>query len=802
MKGDFSRNTFHSQKHYSRVLMQQGRVQADADWNEQQAITAYREETETRDVIGACGAPVHNAGFDIATDGKTLMISKGRFYVGGILCENDQADLDYFKQPDFPNAPNLLDLLSKAKAPFGIVYLDVWRRHLTALDDDYIREKALGGPDTATRLKTVWQVRVLPVQGPDAKECAKLERERSNFQAKIDKLQSTTEKSAKRKTKAALRKTPAASNELANLRDELAKLEAKIAAVCGAVECITPFPEWDALVAPSSGMLNAHTTAPTTDDVCLIPPSAGYQRLENQLYRVEIHDDSASNQQTFKWSRDNGAVVTSITNIGGQDITVHDVGPDDVLGFANGQWVEVSDDSLELNGLPGELIQIQNVNAATKVITLQSAPALAFKKEFRPKLRRWDGTAAVTANAWVPLEGGIEVEFSNGTYKTGDYWLIPARTATGEIEWPPFETPNTNPIAQPPRGIRHHYCCLALLAFSNKALSVQQDCREIFYPLAASALHVTKTNWQNDDLLPTKILRKGLQIWFDVVPDALSLRGGANPPSSPTVIVTVEVPVEGAAGTAPDVSFILDTKVSIQSDSILLQLSDELKTLERRIRDALVRMRVTLKGHTIFSQRGTDIVYLDGQAFGRPGTRRDGKTPRIDLNLPSGSGGRASDFESWFYVGAQPDTKPPLQVTDVKLVMPTTNTSFDIVPQQTAQQPLAQIPEPWRQAEITFNRAPDPKSVTANSVFVFLTDGAEKIRVPQKNLTVSGNSITLLLADTIGAGTLEIAGGVDNSFKPPNAPVTAQDDGTALDGDYGNAAGGDFVLPFSPIVIP
>jgi phage baseplate assembly protein gpV len=134
--------------------------------------------------------------------------------------------------------------------------------------------------------------------------------------------------------------------------------------------------------------------------------------------------------------------------------------------------------------------------------------------------------------------------------------------------------------------------------------------------------------------------------------------------------------------------------------------------------------------------------------------------------------------------------------------MPTTNTSFDIVPQQTAQQPTAQIPEPWRQAEVTFNRAPDPKSVTANSVFVFLTDGAKKIRVPQKNLTVSGNSVTLLLADAIEAGTLEIAGGVDNSFKPSTAPVTAQDDGTALDGDYDNGAGGDFLLPFSQLIIP
>jgi hypothetical protein len=457
---------------------------------------------------------------------------------------------------------------------------------------------------------------------------------------------------------------------------------------------------------------------------------------------------------------------------------------------------------LELNGVPGELIQIQNINAATKTITLQSAPTLVFKKEFHPKLRRWENTTGLQMNTWLGLEGGIEVQFSNGTYRTGDYWLIPARTATGEIEWPPFETPNLNPIAQPPRGIQHHYCRLAVLAFDGKKLTVQQDCRDIFPPLATRALHVTRTNWQNDDLLSSKALQKGLQIWFDVVPDRLSLLGGGEPTTSPTVIVSVEAPIQTDI-TAPDLTFILDTNIALQSDSIVLRIVEQSKLFEELLRRrALVRVRVTLKGHTVFSQRGADIICLDGQAFGKTGIRADGKTPRIDLNLPSGNGARASDFESWFYVGTQPDTKPPLQVTDVKLVMPTTNTSFDIVPQQSAQQPPAQIPEPWRQAEVTFNRAPDPKSVTANSMFVFLTDGTKKIRVPQKNLTISGNSVTLLLANSVEVGTLEVAGGVDNSFKPPTAPVAAQDDGTALDGDYDNAAGGDFLLPFSQIIIP
>ena len=68
MKGDFSRLTFDPKKHYRRVLMQQGRVQVDADWNEQEAINQFRAEIEARDVIGRCGAPLHDAGFQITVN--------------------------------------------------------------------------------------------------------------------------------------------------------------------------------------------------------------------------------------------------------------------------------------------------------------------------------------------------------------------------------------------------------------------------------------------------------------------------------------------------------------------------------------------------------------------------------------------------------------------------------------------------------------------------------------------------------------------------------------------------------------
>ena len=85
MKGDFSRQTFDPRKHYAGVLMQQGRVQIDADWNEQEAIQRRRTQLEAQDVIGRCGAPRDAAGFEIGLAGNELTIGAGRYYVDGLL---------------------------------------------------------------------------------------------------------------------------------------------------------------------------------------------------------------------------------------------------------------------------------------------------------------------------------------------------------------------------------------------------------------------------------------------------------------------------------------------------------------------------------------------------------------------------------------------------------------------------------------------------------------------------------------------------------------------------------------------
>src|SRR5712692_3853270 len=118
MKGDFSRQTFDPKKHYSGVLMQQGRVQIDADWNEQQAIQQYRIETETGDVIGPSGTPMHDPvfqdnGFRITPDKdrQALFIRRGRYYVDGMLCQNE-TDVLLDQQPYLPGYPDVTKIIT------------------------------------------------------------------------------------------------------------------------------------------------------------------------------------------------------------------------------------------------------------------------------------------------------------------------------------------------------------------------------------------------------------------------------------------------------------------------------------------------------------------------------------------------------------------------------------------------------------------------------------------------------------------------------------------------------------------
>jgi hypothetical protein len=455
MKGDFSRLTFDPRKHFLRVLPQQGRVQLDADSNEQTAILLHYLERLAADLIGPYGGPEAEPGFDIAplhpkpplTD---LTIGAGRYYVDGLLCENLPAagsTVTYLKSqphPPFSADQKFPDL------PF-LVYLDVWERHVTAIEDGAIREVALGGPDTATRAQVVWQVK--------------------------------------------------GAHDLPD-----------IGLPQTAVEAEKLWPRWLELLEPvHRGSLKARAK-PEGDptDPCVASPDAGYRGLENQLYRVEIQKPGrVADGATFKWSRNNGSEAFPISELatdskptkkgveGKTIVTLEHLGHDGRPGLAPEDWVEIVDDEAILEKGVGSLAQVLTVDADRFQVTLLGTPLAKIGQH--GLLRRWDGVQTIQEgkpgedDLWLDLEDGIQISFqpvppasssggglqaqgtiTNATgkvagapappgndYRAGDYWCFPARVITGDIGWP--GAPEA-PEALPPLGVRHRYAPLALVA--------------------------------------------------------------------------------------------------------------------------------------------------------------------------------------------------------------------------------------------------------------------------------------------------------------------------------------------------
>ncbi|MGC4098860.1 MAG: hypothetical protein QM706_17250 [Nitrospira sp.] len=70
-------------------------------------------------------------------------------------------------------------------------------------------------------------------------------------------------------------------------------------------------------------------------------------------------------------------------------------------------------------------------------------------------------------------------------------------------------------------------------------------------------------------------------------------------------------------------------------------------------------VRVTLKGHKIWSVQGGQFMYLDGQVFAKPGVRSDGRTPRTRSALSFRDGGYAPAILKLVYLPAQMVAPPP-----------------------------------------------------------------------------------------------------------------------------------------------
>ena len=467
MAGDYTRHSFDPKKGYSGVHKQQGRVSIEADHNEFERILDRRRRVETIDTIGLGVIPIITPdGFKIGLTGGALTIGPGRAYVDGIQVEclgtpppaasvydehvgedHGTTPLPYAQQP-FIYAPSF-PALSPPVAT-DLVYLDVWQREVSVLEDEELLEPALNGPDTTTRIQSAWQVKVL--QSPGATTCADL---------------------------------PAAWLNL--IAPSTGRLTANAAP--GA-----PSPQ-PCVIDPAGGYTGLENR---------------FYRVE--VHRAGLLNPAAPGappgavQATFKWSRDNATLAARVLSIvagplaGQSTITVRSTGRDRFLRFEINDHIELLDDHVEFalrdSGVGGSIARIVNVDYANSRITVdQNLSGFAVVSARHPRIRRWDvdrdaSPAQAPVRNAVPgvaiaLEHGITITFDNNplaTLHAGDYWVFAARTSTGALLDPP--------ISAPPVGILHHFMKLALVTTS--ATPVILDCREFWPPQGGCCTAVVK----------------------------------------------------------------------------------------------------------------------------------------------------------------------------------------------------------------------------------------------------------------------------------------------------------------------
>ncbi|NOK34652.1 hypothetical protein HMI49_15740 [Corallococcus exercitus] len=448
MKGDFTRFTFDPGKHYDSVLMQQGRVQTDADWNEQVMIAAHRNRIEILDIIGPSGAPQ-----DLSAGGRgaflvyyapdagntnRLFINHGRYYVDGLVVEGE-GPVRYDEQPGAVLPP-------AAGAGAYLLYLDIWKRHVTALEDPNIREVALAGADSGTRAQLVWQVRV---------------------------------------------------ERIGDLTIDLSSIQPSQYG-----------PDWQPAGTASTGALDVQDGSTPLENQ-LYRVEVHRQGTASTASFKWSRDNGTVVAKVMTHSP---PVLATVVREGVNvqvwqfSVTVDQKGRDSFSSFLPGHMVELGNEEFVLQRRPGVFGAITSVVGDTLNLEVPgaSAPLSSAGPDVNPlagasrTVRRWD-------NAWNPdlaattlldvgpdytqgerlmLERDITVRFATTrdnqpcTYQTGDYWLIPARSVSGLEGW-------TVGQRQLPAGDEHFHAPLALVKFQANGtianpVSDLRDMRDVF----------------------------------------------------------------------------------------------------------------------------------------------------------------------------------------------------------------------------------------------------------------------------------------------------------------------------------
>src|SRR5215471_895996 len=475
MGSDRTRVSFDERQEYTSVVMQQGRVTLDADWNEAADIAREELRNETLDIVGTSGTPdngyqilLTNPNPNFPTPPFDFFVGPGTMYVGGVRAflpsvvqysEQIQARLPVEPPPPRPaewldasDDPDWVDISSFTGNPpvSEFVYLFLREQEVSAVEDSDLKDVALGGPDTAQRTRLIQHIVRLSTPSPD---CASgLLTAEARWTSEGLAFQSTTMR----------------------------------------------------LLSQASLQVAFSQVGQT--DLCLPQAQGGYLNADNQLIRVQI-----SSSNTLLWGFDDASFLYRVTaGLDNPTLTLPSAPPDAFHPPRSGQAVELLRSAAQLsNSTPQRPQYVASPTglvftlgtpyqpadqAVTLPASLSSDPEYVDPNQ-TPQLflRVWEQQLPFTPGVPVALgTTGLQVTVqaaSGRPFHVGDYWLFAVRPSTPQQVYP--ESYLSAP--QPPEGPRLWACPLAVIEQTAQSPPASPpgeqftvvNCRNSFPPLTA-----------------------------------------------------------------------------------------------------------------------------------------------------------------------------------------------------------------------------------------------------------------------------------------------------------------------------
>ncbi len=360
--------------------------------------------------------------------------SNSRMYITGIQCQKEFNET-FLTQQDYPVSQNLLVEPEGAESDKNITkthylaYADVWERGISYIEDPTLREIALSGPDTTTRIKTICQIKLreIPI-------IENIKEKMEMINGEIKKLKNTS------------------SGRLSTIVSSTDENQSTI------------YPGLDNRLYK----IQIHDSGSKIDNVAtfkwsLDNGSTAYSLSSFDAFSVSLAHSVNNLESDFKI----GDLIEVIDDF------------DDLSELPKGNLRRITSIDLDSRTLGWTS---SNQNDVSGMNYLYNPITKIFVSTARPKIIKWDGIKKVnsesqqgilladdTPNKMVSDDEGVRIKFTDGNYWCGDYWNFYTRTLTNSVQKLSYDLPH---------GTKHFYAPLALIEKNDKHLEVVLDLRK------------------------------------------------------------------------------------------------------------------------------------------------------------------------------------------------------------------------------------------------------------------------------------------------------------------------------------